>query len=102
MKLSKDLLPDKVSIKGTYIPVIYKGELRRLVDLHYGNDSLVYLKNNKGKPVLINDLSIKKEWIPLISKYSLREKFRETDFQYGSSYNNLLVEIGKLERKFFE
>lgn len=78
IQITRNMLPEGVvSFHGTDIPVFYKGELRKIVDVNYSFYDLVYLKNNSGVPVPVSELSIKKEWEPLLK--AIKE---ECDFVY--------------------
>ena len=43
---------------GCYIDVIYNGEKRIVVDKHFGDDTLCYIRDNYGEPVKINECQI--------------------------------------------
>lgn len=105
--LKKEMLPKMVDFNGTSIPVIHNGEIRRISDIHYGNEDFVYLKDNEGIPVRIEDLEIKESWIPLVKAYKKREEDRVSELlgkekMNWRKYNSLLIDLSKLERKFFK
>lgn len=74
MNITRDQLPERVKASGTMIPVMYNGEKRFITDVHYGNDTLCYLKDNNGVPVSICDLDVLPKWLPIIKAFKELEE----------------------------